>query len=363
MKLAFFRKLRPGLLLPLAIFAFAQMNTSVRRAPDFAADALWLDSGGAKAHHSIKGYRGQVLLIDFWEYTCINCIRDFAVIKRWYRKYHAHGFEVIGVHYGEFQIGHDPENVRRAAKRLRLPWPVVSDVNGSIWRAYDSQVWPNRYLVDGEGRIVMQVMGEGNNRQMEAKIRELLAPGHPEVQKIALDPEEKAFAPECGIPTQETYVGEWHGRGAVENPEGYAEGQVTNFRGERQPKDGGVILSGKWRTLMEGVRSEAKDASATAMLRYDARSVYAVVSVENPTKPIRVYLTQDGKPLSSENGGADVRFDQQGAYVEVSEPRMYYLLRNPKFEAHTLALRAQGRGFTLHSFTYGNNCRQEFEEL
>src|SRR5437868_6879954 len=145
----------------LAAAAFAASN----KAPEFSS-GTWLDSG-AKVPHSIKGYRGHVLLVDFWEYTCINCIRDFAVVKRWYAKYHPYGFEVLGVHFGEFAIGHSTENVRQAAKRFRLPWPVVSDVRGSIWRAYGSQVWPNRYVIDPNGYIVLQVEGEGNNRLME----------------------------------------------------------------------------------------------------------------------------------------------------------------------------------------------------
>src|SRR5438105_9906294 len=154
----------------LASAAFAQVNSTTWPAPDLASDADWIDTG-AKVPHSIKGYRGHVLLVDFWEYTCINCIRDFAVVKRWYAKYHPYGFEVLGVHFGEFAIGHSTENVRQAAKRFRLPWPVVSDVRGSIWRAYGSQVWPNRYVIDPNGYIVLQVEGEGNNRLMEEKIR------------------------------------------------------------------------------------------------------------------------------------------------------------------------------------------------
>ncbi|SRR5579884_840046 len=154
--------MRPILLIVLAVFVAAPGLAHAEKTPDFSSDAVWLDSG-AKVLHSIKAYRGRVVLIDFWEYTCINCIRDFAVLKRWYAKYHPYGFEIIGVHFGEFPMGYKPENVRRAAQRFQLPWPIVADVNGSIWKAYKSESWPNRYLIDPNGEIAMHIEGEGNN--------------------------------------------------------------------------------------------------------------------------------------------------------------------------------------------------------
>jgi thiol-disulfide isomerase/thioredoxin len=170
----------------LAISVYASDEKPVK-APNFTPDAQWIDTGaaGKKVPHSIKGYRGHVLLIDFWEYTCINCIRDFSVLKRWYAKYHADGFDIVGVHFGEFAMGYNADNVRDAAKRFQLPWPIVADLHGSIWQAYHSDVWPNRYLIDQNGDIVLHIEGEGNNRPMEEKIRELLAKTNPEVSQTA----------------------------------------------------------------------------------------------------------------------------------------------------------------------------------
>lgn len=351
-------------LLPTFVCAVAQKNDhKLQKAPNFNSDATWIDTGapGGKVPHSIKGCRGHVLLIDFWEYTCINCIRDFSVLKRWYGKYHSLGFDIVGVHYGEFAIGFNADNVRDAARRFQLPWPVVADLQGSIWRAYKSDVWPNRYLIDQNGDIVLQVEGEGNNRPMEEKIRALLAPAHPEVNQLPLDPPENTFTPACGITTQETYVGDWLGRGAIANPKAYKnDGASTEFHAEGNPADGKVMFSGKWITRGDGVTSDEKRGSA--QLQYHARSVYAVLSVENPKKPARVYLVQDGKPLDKNEAGVDVQFDSQGSYVEVSTPRMYYLVKNMAFGAHLLGLEPQASGFDLHSFTYGNDCQQEFEQ-
>jgi len=222
-------------------------------------------------------------------------------------------------------------------------------------------VWPNRYLIDQNGNIVMQVEGEGDNVPMENKIRELLAKNDPQVMKVPPDPPENTFSAKCGRPTEETYVGNWFGRGALENRQGYHQNATTDFHADRAPSDGGVILAGKWRTETDGVVSEAADVSAN--LRYHARSLYAVLSVSNAKKPVRLYLEQDSKPLDKSNAGVDVKFDGQRSYVEVTEPRMYYLVNNPEFGAHSIRLTPDARGFDLHSFTYGNNCQQNFDQL
>ena len=347
----------------LATCAYAK-DQKPEKAPNFTSDAQWIDAGaaGRKVPHSIQGYHGHVLLIDFWEYTCINCIRDFSVLKRWYRKYHSYGFDIVGVHFGEFPMGFHADNVRDAAKRFQLPWPVVADLQGSIWRAYHSNVWPNRFLIDQNGDIVLHVEGEGNNRPMEQKIRELLRAAHPEVNQIPLDPPESTFAPSCGIPTDETYVGDWFGRGAIANPKGYDNnGAVTDFRFAGEPLDGRVMLSGKWTTAQDGATSD--DQQGQAELRYHARSVYAVLSLAHPKKPVRVYLLQDGKPLPQNEAGVDVHFDSQGSYLDVSSPRMYYLVKNGAFGSHRLMLEPRASGLALHSFTYGNNCQQDFEPM
>lgn len=357
------RALWAFLLLGALAVPAAAVAQKLEKAPNFTSDAVWIDTGaaGKKVPHSIKGYRGHILLIDFWEYTCINCIRDFSVLKRWYAKYHQYGFDVVGVHFGEFPMGYSVQNVRDAAKRFQLPWPILADLHGSMWNAYLSDVWPNRYLIGPDGYIVMHIGGEGNNHAMEEKIRELLGPSHPQVTAIPLDPPENTFAPSCGITTDETYVGDWYGRGALANPNAYNnDGEATNFNAAGEPRDGRVMLSGKWTPEQAGVTSDA--AEAKVELRYHARSVYAVISVSDPKKPVRVYLLQDGKPLAREDAGVDVQFDSRGSYIEASEPRMYYLVKNAAFGSHLLLLQAQNRGFDLHSFTYGNNCQQNFDQ-
>ena len=343
-----------ALLLCLVLPAAAQqVDLKVHPAPDFGAGVVWLDEGAATPHH-ISDYKGKVVLIDFWEYTCINCVRDFGVLKRWYTKYHPYGFEVIGVHYGEFEISFDVNNVREGAQRYKLPWPVVADQKGTTWQAYQADGWPERFLIDPQGQIVMKVFGEGKNVQMETKIRELLAVAHPEVLKIPLDTSDDESDAKCGNVTQEAYVGENHGRGAVEDMNGHHAGETAEFVPPHSPPDGGVELVGKWKVEKDGMTAEA--AGANAEVRYHARSMYAVMSLSGP-KMLKVYLMEDGGPFSKDDAGADVKFDAKGAYVEVTEGRMYYLVRSPRFAAHLISLEPEAPGLTLHSFTYGNNCQ------
>jgi thiol-disulfide isomerase/thioredoxin len=333
------------------------IDLKVHPAPDFGADGVWLDQGSPAPHH-ISGYHGRVLLIDFWEYTCINCIRDFGVVKHWYSKYHQYGLDVVGVHYGEFAIGFNVDNVRAAAQRFRLPWPVVADQKGSTWKAFASDGWPNRYLVDPQGNIVMKVFGEFGNRELESKIRDLLVAAHPEmaqeITQIALDPDENAFKSECGATTQETFVGEIYGRSAVEDMAGHHAGDEADFQPPHSPPDGGVMLVGRWRVERDGVFSDGHGAAAE--LRYHARSLYAVLSLKNE-KPIRVNLFQDGGPLPKDGAGADVKFDANRAYIDVTGSRMYYLVRSPAFSAHLISMQPETPGLGLNSFTFGNNCQ------
>jgi thiol-disulfide isomerase/thioredoxin len=355
------RNSRQVRILVLALFivgcppAFAPVDWKVHAAPDFGAGDVWLDQGMPAPHH-ISGFRGHVVLIDFWEFTCINCIRDFAILKRWYTKYRPYGFEVVGVHFGEFAIGFKVDNVRTAAQRFRLPWPIVADQNGETWKAYAANGWPNRYLLNPQGEIVMKVEGERNNLEMETKIRELLAVAHPEVMNVSLDADEDGFKAECGTPTQETFLGELYGRSAVDDIAGHHTGDEADFLPPHSPPDGGVMLAGRWRIEHDGVTSEGHGASAE--IRYHARSLYAVLDAP-AGKKVRIDLFEDGSPLPKDNSGADVQFDSKGAYMEVDGAHMYYIVRSPNFSAHLLGLQSEGSGVILHSFSYGNNCQLE----
>jgi thiol-disulfide isomerase/thioredoxin len=314
---------------------------------------------------------GRVVLIDFWEYTCINCIRTFAQNKKWYERYHKYGFEIIGVHDPEFDIAYQAANVRTAVKRFGLSYPVFVDPSFQLWRAYRTDSWPSRFLVDSKGVVRFHKDGEGGDDAFERAIQRLLLQAHPGLKfpsdyTIAQQPD--AFAPSCGVPTQEMYVGDWPGRGILSNREGYHEGKTTRYELPANINDGQAAVSGAWETDKNGMIYRGKKGGAHAapeelVMRYHARELYAVINVSHG-HPSAVYIQQDGKDLTAPDKGVDVKFDSAGhSYIEVREPRMYYLVQNPAFGPHSVTLTPTKPGLTINSFTFGNDCQTRFPHL
>ncbi|MDE3179132.1 MAG: redoxin domain-containing protein [Acidobacteriota bacterium] len=318
---------------------------------------------------TMEKLRGKVALIDFWEYTCINCIRTFPANKLWYARYHKYGFEIIGVHDPEFHIAYSVRNVREAVKRFQLPYPVVVDDKFEIWNRYHSDSWPNRFLIDEHGMVRYHRVGEGGDGAFEHAIQKLLIEAHPGLKfpsSYTIHPDQNAFAAVCGLQTAEMYVGQWGDRGILSNPEGYHEGKTIDYKLPASVEDGRVILSGRWRTNKNGMIYEGgKRGSKPGELemRYHAREIYSVMNVSRG-RPSRLYITQDGKDLTRQNKGADVQFDDKGhSFIYVREPRMYYLVQNPDFTAHEIVLTPSAPGITINSFTFGNNCQTDFDHL
>jgi peroxiredoxin len=336
--------------------------------PSYTSNGItWINSPPL----TMRKLRGQVVLIDFWEYTCINCIRTFDTNRKWYDRYHRYGFQIIGVHDPEFGIAFSVKNARQAVKRFELPYPIVVDDDRLIWNEYHSNSWPNRFLIDAKGYVRYHRAGEGGDSAFEQAIRHLLQEAHPGLRfpgDDAVPAPENAFSPACGITTPEMYVGDWYGRGILANPEGYRLGKTVNYRLPNAVGDGRVVLKGKWETYHGGMtyrgKKEKKGTSAGQLeMRYHARELYSVINVSRG-HPERLYITQDGSNLTKENKGVDVQFDAQGrSYIEVREPRMYYLVSNPAFGSHTVVLTPTAPGITINSFTFGNNCQTRFSHL
>jgi peroxiredoxin len=355
---------------------------SASRQPSFGTEpqqaawpeVAWINSGPL----AMSELRGKVVLIDFWEYTCINCIRTFAENKKWYERYHKDGFEIIGVHDPEFDIAYPVKNVKSAVERFGLPYPVVVDDWFRIWRAYHNSSWPNRFLIDAQGNIRYNRVGEGGNSAMEHAIQELLKEAHSGLIFAAsekIPAEEFAFAPSCGIPTPEMYVGYMHGRGILSNPQGYHKGKTLHYKLPPAVEDGHAAVSGRWETddgrnpdqsngmIYRGKKKGDGPSGDELEMRYHARELYAVMNVEHG-HPSRIYVRQDGKDLTSRNKGVDIQFDSEGhSYIKVREPRMYYLVANPAFGRHKVELFPTRPGLTINSFTFGNNCQINFPHL
>lgn len=318
---------------------------------------------------TMSALRGKVVMIDFWEPTCINCIRTFPDNKKWWDRYHKYGFVIVGVEDPEFDIARPPAYVSQAVRRFGLPYPIFVDSQMQVWNEYQSRFWPNRYLIDAKGYIRYHVAGEGDDAEFEQAIQKLLKEAHPELSFPASDAiasDHDVMAPACGGPTTpEMYVGDWFGRGRLADPEGYHDGKTIDYKQQASVQDGQVVVSGPWETDRNGMiyrgKHKGEDPGADRVVTpYHARELYAVMNVTHG-HPSRLYVMQDGKYLTAANKGVDVQIDGQGrSYIDVREPRMYYVVQNPEFGSHTLALYPTRSGFTLNSFTFGNNCQTDF---
>jgi thiol-disulfide isomerase/thioredoxin len=317
--------------------------------PSFAGNSGWLNSAALAP----ADLRGKVVLVDFWEYTCVNCLRTLPYLRDWYAKYRDAGFTIVGVHSPEFEFSADSQNVSAAAKRLGVTWPVVLDDNFNIWKRYSNDGWPHEYLFDRDGNLVDSVSGEGHYPETEAKIQALLRQSDPHVKLppiMALLPQDSYDKPGavCYPITPEILFE--HTR--VTNATALNRGaQETNYIDEPSAhRDGGVFLQGYWRGTPEAMISASSDGYL--ILAYRAIQVVSVMKPEAGGST-RVDVTQDGHPVARSEAGSDLHYDASGnSYVQVDAPRAYELVNNTRYAQHELKLAPQRYGVGIYSFAF-----------
>lgn len=309
--------------------------------------------------------RGKVVLVDFWEYTCINCLRTLPYLREWYKRYAADGFVIVGVHTPEFPFSGEPKNVEDATKRLGVTWPVVMDDKYVIWNRYSTNTWPHELLFDQTGKRIESVIGEGSYPQTEAHIQALLHQANPSLALppiMALLPQDSYDKPGavCYPQTDETYVGGQRGKVANTPPQLNSDpfSSQNQFAGLSQAmyydrgshQDGAVYLQGGWRKGELGMVSA--DGRGHVAMKYHAIQVVSVMRPEDG-RPVTVIVTQDDKPLAHDDAGDDIQYDTQGrSYVVVNEPRAYDLVMNKHWGTHDLTLFPQGSGLGVYSFDF-----------
>ena len=308
------------------------------RAPDFRGTQRWFNTPGERPL-SLAALRGNVVLVDFWTYTCINCLRTLPYLKAWSERYRAHGLVVVGVHTPEFQFEHEAGNVAASIRQNAIRYPVAQDNEYATWQAWGNQAWPSKYLVDARGRVRYTHIGEGAYEETEAAIRTLLAEAGADRlgDGVRVPPGERAWR----MSTPETYLGAARARGFVGTPQlGVHDYAKPDGRLARHS----FALGGRWRV-------DEESAEAVADARLDARvlgkSVYLVLgSRGDRRRHVRVLL--DGKPIRADQAGADVRRGR----VTVTRQRLYRLVSLPLAGEHRLALRFDP-GVTGFAFTFG----------
>jgi cytochrome c biogenesis protein CcdA/thiol-disulfide isomerase/thioredoxin len=308
------------------------------RAPDFTGNDRWFNTP-ANAPLELGGLRGRVVLIDFWTYTCINCIRTLPYLRAWDGRYRDNGLTIVGVHTPEFAFEREADNVREAIAANRLRYPVAQDNEYATWSAWGNQYWPAKYLIDARGRVRYAHFGEGAYEETEAAIRALLA----EAGRDRLGPmaEAKVETADPELVTPETYLGHERAEGFVPGPPRPGYG-VYEAPDELRPVS--FALSGEWYV---GQESATAVGGARIEARVTARKVFLVLSSKGG-RPRNVEVLLDGRPVAAAEAGEDVR----GSRVEVGEERLYRLVSLPRVEDRRLTLRVPA-GVTGYAFTFG----------
>jgi cytochrome c biogenesis protein CcdA/thiol-disulfide isomerase/thioredoxin len=305
-------------------------------APEFVDNQRWFNTPGDKPL-TLRSLRGRVVFVDFWTYTCINCLRTLPYLTAWDRTYRRDGLTIVGVHSPEFPFEKDAGNVEEAIERNGIDYPVVQDNDLATWSAYGNQYWPSEYFVDARGRVRFVHYGEGEYGEKEKIIRELLAEAGGPVTKH--DSGAHGIAASAGVTTPETYLG-------AARAERFTNPMLSpgshRFGSQAEPPLDEFAYGGRWRIALESATAEGGSLS----LHFGARRVYLVLGSPGRTRRVRVLL--DGHSIPPAFAGSDVH----GGSVSVDSQRLYQLVDLPRVEEHVLTLEPE-RGVMGYAFTFG----------
>lgn len=316
-------------------------------APGFDGAAGWLNSGPLKAEE----LRGKVVLVNFWTYSCINCIRTLPYVRAWAEKYKDQGLVVVGVHTPEFAFEKKVENIRQAIARFGISHPVAVDNDFRIWRAFRNSYWPALYVVDAQGHIRYSQFGEGGEARSERVIQDLLAEaaGHRKAQAELATPQApgaQAPADLGNIRSGESYLGYLKAAGFA-SPEGVAGDRRQDYSVPKL-KLNQWGLTGNWTVAGESASLERAGGGIT--YRFSARDLHLVLGPGHGGKPIRFKVTVDGVAPAADHG-ADIDAEGNGT---VSETRLYQLVRQAgDVRERLFEIRFSEPGVEAYAFTFG----------
>jgi len=336
-------------------------------APEFGGIETWINGGPL----TMEELRGQVVLIDFWTYTCINCIRTFPFLKQWNSRYADDGLVIVGVHSPEFEFEKDYDNVVEATQNEAIAWTIAQDNDFVTWRGYNNRFWPAKYLIDKDGVVRYKHFGEGGYAETEGLIRELLAEADPNFLANNLPlPEDQTVDPTFltardAEVTRELYGGYERGesdllfgRGGYVQQMQYFDNkdQVANFSITEDHQPHKIYFEGVWHVGPESsthgrVTESFEDYLA---LVYSATSVNAVLTSDSG-EPYKVRITVDDEYLTDSNKGSDIIIGGDGeSYLWVTSPSLYNLISNDSYvRRQNLKMASNSPDFGLFAFTFG----------
>jgi cytochrome c biogenesis protein CcdA/thiol-disulfide isomerase/thioredoxin len=315
--------------------------------PDLSGATAWINSPPLTP----ASLHGKVVLVDFWTYSCINCLRTLPYIKSWYDKYKDSGLVIIGVHTPEFPFEKDEANVRKAVRDLGILYPVAMDNDYRIWQSFNNQYWPADYFIDATGRIRYHHFGEGSYNQSEQWIRSLLEEANHRplpntLTKIAAVGTE-APPDSDDVQSPETYIGYERAQNFA-SPGGLNQSALQLYRAPARLDLNQWALIGTWKD--EGQMATLLSSAGSIVYRFHARDLHLVLGPTNDGKPVRFRVTLDGKAPGASHG---MDIDAEG-FGTVSENRLYQLIRQQGgVKDRTFRIDFLVPGVQAYSFTFG----------
>ena len=336
---------------------FQQIDKSqFRKAPEFAQIAGYINTPNNNPL-TLSSLKGKVVLVDFWTYTCINCIRTIPHINDWYQKYADKGLVVVGVHSPEFEFEKNYDNVREAVQKYGIKYPVILDSEHGTWNAFGNQYWPRDYLIDSQGYIRHDHIGEGDYNQTEKAIQSLIAEraalmGAKEISfstkgTITIDPRSIESVDLSKVTTPEIYLGYDLARAPLGNPENFKPDQIVSYTIPQNTNFSPniVYLEGSWKNNRDNM--ELQSDSGRIILIYYAKSVNIVAA----GKGQQGLVSEDGSiPIPTKSLGADLSHD--GKFAIIGQ-RLYNLTMHNNYGAHAILIDVKGKGFQIYTFTFG----------
>jgi thiol-disulfide isomerase/thioredoxin len=340
-------RIRPAPVLAMAADSTGRLPVEGEM-PALAGATGWLNS----VPLTREGLRGKVVLVDFWTFSCINCLRALPYVKAWYDKYKDHGLVVIGVHAPEFAFEKDAANVRRAVAELGIAYPVALDNDYAIWQGFGNQYWPAHYFIDAAGQIRAHHFGEGDYQGSERTIRRLLTEaGVTNLPAAGFEPLQgtgvQAAADETQDQSPETYVGFARAQN-FSSPGGFVQDRPQPYSAPAALGLNQWALSGTW--SVDAEKAVLRAAPGKIVFRFHARDLHLVLGPGSSGKPVRFRVQLDGAAPGA-NHGTDTNAGGDGA---VEEQRLYQLIRqSTDVGEHVFSIEFLDSDVRAYSFTFG----------
>jgi thiol-disulfide isomerase/thioredoxin len=333
---------------------FSIDKSQFKKAPEFDKVTGYINTKPI----NLSDLKGKVVLVDFWTYSCINCIRTIPYLIDWNEKYADKGLVIVGVHAPEFEFEKNIDNVKAAVEKFGIKYPIIQDNDKGTWNAYENRYWPQKYIVDNEGFIRYDHIGEGGYAETEKVIQSLL---QERTAQLGLDsslpstnntgtetttPENVQSVDFSKINSPELYFGYQFARAPLGNPEGFKPDQTVNYslaNIDSDIKPNAIYLDGEWKNNADNM--ELQSETGRIALVYSAKSVNIVAGGKGEAS-----ISEDGKALQGKYRGADLL--EEGKFT-IDGQRLYNLSMHDKYGAHSIVVDIKGKGFQVYTFTFG----------